>query len=367
VTLSGSALYVHFPWCVRKCPYCDFNSHRLTGELPESAYVDALEMDLESQRKLSGDLSLGSIFFGGGTPSLFGPESFVRLIGQAGDSPVEVTLEANPGTAEFHSFSAYRAAGINRLSLGAQSFSNDMLQRLGRIHCADETRRAFFLAREGGFDNINLDLMYGLPGQNAEGAIADLMAALELGPEHLSWYELTLEPKTEFFRRPPRLPPEDTMAAIEDAGHALLRAHGYERYEVSAWAKPGRQCMHNLNYWQFGDYLGIGAGAHGKLTGKAGIVRTRKAPQPRLYLRNPGDTQRIRVAGDLLIGEFMLNVLRLSEGVPTAWFESRTGLSLDRLEPAWTRGVEDGLLRRDRLATTPLGFRYLDSVLQRFL
>lgn len=277
-------------------------------------------------------------------------------------------MEVNPGTAEFHAFPAYRDSGINRLSFGAQSFNDEKLAALGRIHCADETRSAFALARRAGFDNVNLDIMYGLPGQSVSEALDDLQSALALQPEHLSWYELTLEPKTEFYRRRPSLPREETMLEIEEKGQDMLRGAGFERYEVSAWSRPGYQCLHNLNYWQYGDYLGIGAGAHGKLTSGEGIVRTRKAAQPRLYLDQPRQVESTVVAPSTRSGEFLLNVLRLPEGVPWKAFEEGTGLAPEQvLQPAWRKWVQKGMLREDRIATTELGYRFIDTVLQSFL
>ena len=360
-------VYVHFPWCVKKCPYCDFNSHPLRGELPSAEYLDAVLTDLESYTSMLASRSILSVFFGGGTPSLFAPEVFSTLL-RALDSPaVETTMEINPGTAEFHSLPGYLDAGINRLSFGAQSFDNNRLLALGRIHRAEETIRAVQLARAAGFKNINLDIMYGLPGQSADEAIADLRTALSLEPEHLSWYELTLEPKTEFYRRPPTLPSEETMLEIEDSGRTLLQQHGFERYEVSAWAKPGYRCQHNLNYWRYGDYVGLGAGAHGKLTDGNTILRTRKAAQPRLYLAAPGKTETVPVDPNARSGEFLLNVLRLRDGVPWEAFERGTGLDPSTLEATWEDGVTAGLLQKHRIATTDLGFRFLDTVLQSFL
>jgi putative oxygen-independent coproporphyrinogen III oxidase len=360
-------VYVHFPWCVRKCPYCDFNSHPLKGELLEVEYRSALEQDVAASRADLERARKDTVFFGGGTPSLFSPPTFAFLLELIGGQPAEVTLEANPGTTEFHDFAEYRQAGINRLSIGAQTFSDTMLHRLGRIHSARETVRAFELARAGGFDNINLDLMYGLPDQSVDDALGDLDAAIALGPEHLSWYELTLEPKTEFHRRPPKLPVENVMLDMESAGHDRLIAAGYERYEVSAWSKPGRRCAHNLNYWTFGDYVGLGAGAHGKVDRGGRIVRTTRPGQPRLYLAEPKANNELVVPTDQLRGEFLMNVLRLKDGVPKQSFVDRTGLSLSTLEPEWQQGVSAGLLRADRIATTAQGYAFLDTVLQSFL
>ena len=361
-------VYVHFPWCVKKCPYCDFNSHPLKGGLPTTEYLHALHIDLDQWSVTLEERPIHSVFFGGGTPSLFPPHVFDYLLRLLGSPTVEVTMEVNPGTAEFHAFPLYRKAGINRLSFGAQSFNDEKLASLGRIHCADETRGAFALARQAGFDNINLDIMYGLPNQSVSEALADLEAALALQPEHLSWYELTLEPKTEFHRRPPPLPREETMLDIEERGSAMLRRAGFERYEVSAWSRAGFVCQHNLNYWQYGDYLGIGAGAHGKLTNQDGIIRTRKAAQPRLYLEQPQHVEWIDVELAVRTGEFLLNVLRLPDGQPWRAFEDTTGLaSAEYLQPIWQHWVQKGMLRADRIAATPLGYRYIDTILQSFI
>lgn len=371
---SSLGLYLHFPWCVRKCPYCDFNSHPLRGSLAEADYLAALHADLDQALADVPEGAIGTVFCGGGTPSLFSAEAFASLLGRLGPwlrADTEITLEANPGTVEYHDFAAYRAAGINRLSLGAQSFDAHQLQRLGRIHGPAETEQAFRRARAGGFDNINLDIMYGLPEQTAPAALADLEQAIALQPEHLSWYELTIEPKTEFARRPPKLAVEADLAEMEHDGLAFLEASGYERYEVSAFARPGRQCRHNLNYWTFGDYLGAGAGAHGKRSRMHGcsvvVERTRKAAQPRLYMADPTRTERHPVTRGELPFEFMMNALRLVDGVDAERFAAATGLARHSLEPQWQALVEQGLVSADRLATTPLGLRHLDAVLQRFL
>jgi len=369
---ARTGLYLHFPWCVRKCPYCDFNSHPLHTALDEESYVAALRADLKFN--LPDDVRIDSVFFGGGTPSLFSPVAFAKLLDDLGlflSSDAEITMEANPGTTEHHDLAEYRAAGINRLSIGAQSFEDAQLQRLGRIHAAGDTLSSYARARAGGFANINLDLMYGLPEQTATAALADLRRALDLGPEHISWYQLTIEPRTEFARRPPVLASESVIEQIEVRGRELLAAAGYERYEVSAYAQPARRSHHNLNYWTFGDYFGFGAGAHGKLTHRDGdrcrIVRTRKPRQPRLYLADPTATQCENVDPTELTFEFMLNALRLSEGVGFDRFTERTGLHRDTLEPLWSELAEQGLVRREKIVTTPLGYRYLDSVVQRFL
>lgn len=371
------SVYVHLPWCVRKCPYCDFNSHPLQGGrvLPEAQYVTALLADIEAQSRRLQDRQIATLFFGGGTPSLFSAAALAQILDRLRHlfTPmIEITLEVNPGTTEYHSLSDYFAIGINRLSLGAQSFDNAQLQRLGRIHSTDEIFASFAQARKAGFDNINLDLMYGLPQQSAEGAMADLASALALKPDHISWYQLTLEPKTEFARRPPILPTDNTLEAIELEGYERLRSTGFKRYEVSAFALGNRQCRHNVNYWSFGDYLGIGAGAHGKMTTLAAqpklqIHRGVKPSQPRLYLADPeaGTTQLL--GQEMLPGEFMMNVLRLIDGVSLEHFSRHTGLSLDALEPARTAQIANGLLQPHRLAATPRGFAVLDSLIQDYI
>ncbi|MEZ5594962.1 MAG: radical SAM family heme chaperone HemW [Pseudomonadales bacterium] len=361
------SLYVHFPWCVRKCPYCDFNSHPLKDGLPEQQYLSFLLADLETEWSHAGQRPFETVFFGGGTPSLFSPDTFAALLSTLGHAPHEITLEANPGTTEHRDLGACRQAGINRLSLGAQSFDDDMLTRLGRIHKAADTTRSFARARDGGFDNINLDIMYGLPGQTVDGALDDLRHAIALGVEHISWYELTLEPRTVFHRQPPVLPDEDILLTIETEGRALLTDAGYERYEVSAWARPGRRCAHNLNYWHYGDYLGVGAGAHGKLTQGAVVTRSAKASQPRLYMTADRIDTYAAVPAERIPGEFFLNVLRTVDGLEFGAFELRTGLPWSAVAERWNHGVAAGLLRSNRIATTPMGFRYLDSVLQPFL
>jgi oxygen-independent coproporphyrinogen-3 oxidase len=357
---------------VRKCPYCDFNSHPLNGTLDEQGYLAALRTDLKSN--VPDDARFASVFFGGGTPSLFSPRAFATLLDDIGSRltrDAEITMEANPGTTEHHDLAEYRAAGINRLSLGAQSFADTQLRQLGRIHAALDTIESYTKARAAGFENINLDLMYGLQQQTADAGLADLEAALELAPEHISWYQLTIEPKTEFAQRPPLLATESAIEEMEVRGRERLATAGYRRYEVSAYALPDRASRHNLNYWSFGDYFGIGAGAHGKgrLHDDRGdvIVRTRKPRQPRLYLDNPAATTREPVDPTELVFEFMLNALRLRDGVSFECFHDRTGLGPDALEPIWSDLVAQGLVQRETIATTALGYRYLDSVVQRFL
>jgi oxygen-independent coproporphyrinogen-3 oxidase len=371
------AVYVHFPWCARKCPYCDFNSHPIKGAIPEAEYAAQLIADLTRDTRAVSDRAVSSVFFGGGTPSLISPSTIGRIVDAIHGhltvtTDVEITLEANPGAIDSGHLRGYAAAGVNRLSIGAQSFDAPTLQRLGRIHGPDEIGRSVAAARKAGITRINLDIMHGLPKQNAEAAVVDLQRALDLDVEHVSWYQLTLEPRTPFAANPPPLPDEPTLAAIEDRGLALLAAAGYERYEVSAFARAGARSRHNLNYWQFGDYLGIGAGAHGKLTFTAGafqIVRTQKPKAPERYLRTPTEllSRRDIVAPEEVPGEFMLNVLRLTEGVPIDWFEKRTGLSTQVIAVQRAQQIALGLMREDRIALTDLGRRYLDSVVAAFV
>ncbi len=374
------ALYVHLPWCVRKCPYCDFNSHVPKGALPEAAYVAALLADLEADAALAGGRTVETLFFGGGTPSLFTPASLAALLaGVRARVPVardaEITLEANPGTIEHGRFEGYRDAGINRVSLGAQSFADRQLELLGRIHSAADTGRALGELRDAGFANVNLDLMYALPEQSLEGALADVAAALALQPPHLSHYQLTLEPGTVFHARPPRLPDEELAASIEERTHASLAAAGYRRYEISAWARPGAECRHNLNYWRFGDYLGIGAGAHGKLTdaGSGAIVRTEKPKQPREYLARAAGGgpigARSPVPAEARPFEYLLNALRLTEGFARVEFETRTGLPIEVIEAEITEATTRGLLEAmdGGFRPTATGLRFLNDLQGLFL
>jgi len=373
------SLYLHFPWCVRKCPYCDFNSHALRGEVPEVQYIDALLRDLDWELSLAPSPEpLVSIFFGGGTPSLFSAtaigrvlEGVQRRLSFAPD--IEITLEANPGTADASNFRGYRAAGVNRLSIGVQSFDATMLKALGRIHGPDEARRAVALAREAGFDNINLDLMYALPQQSLTGAAADLDAAFALAPEHLSYYHLTLEPNTEFHARPPPLPDADAAWAMQEQGQALLAQRGYEQYEVSAYARTGRRCRHNLNYWEFGDYIGVGAGAHGKRTGAGGIRRRARQKHPRGYLEAAGTAAALQedkvVPAAELPFEFAMNALRLNEGFRPQAFEQRTGLSYAALAQPLARALGQGLIEQPGAAVRPSerGRAFLNPLVEMFL
>jgi oxygen-independent coproporphyrinogen-3 oxidase len=371
--LPPLALYAHLPWCVRKCPYCDFNSHERGGELPEREYVDALVADLEAMLPAVWGRRLRSVFIGGGTPSLFSPEAIDRLLSAVRarmplEPDAEVTLEANPGTADAGRFRGYRDAGVNRLSLGIQSFDDEKLRALGRIHSAADARRAIEMA-QASFDNINLDLMYGLPGQTQEQARADLRAALAFGTAHLSAYQLTLEPNTVFYRKPPLLPEHDACADMQLAAEELAGAAGLEHYETSAFARPGMRCRHNLNYWEFGDYLGLGAGAHGKISFPDRVTRHERAKQPREYLAAPATTREIVVAPRNLPFEFMLNALRLLEGVRTSLFQERTGLPIAVITRKLAGAREQGLLEDDsaRLRPTRRGRLFLNDLLQLFL
>ena len=369
------SLYVHLPWCVRKCPYCDFNSHVRPERLAEPEYVAALLADLDGDLDLAKGQTVSSVFFGGGTPSLFGVDAITALLeGFASRLPfaadVEVTMEANPGTVEHGRFSGYAAAGVNRVSLGAQSFDAAALHVLGRIHGPDEIGMAVSELVDAGMANFNLDLMYGLPDQSLDGALADIEAALELGPAHLSHYQLTLEPGTAFFHRPPPLPDDERIFEMQLECQRLLASRGYAQYEISAYARPGRQCRHNLNYWRFGDYLGIGAGAHGKVTSEAGIVRTEKARSPRAYLEAGGraGTRRAVPPAELPF-EYMLNALRLREGFRPADFERATGLSVEAILPTIAALEARGLIESadGRMRPSELGFRFLNDVQSAFL
>lgn len=374
------ALYVHLPWCAKKCPYCDFNSYTARGTPPRQRYVDALAVDLSLSRELAGGRELVSMFIGGGTPSLFTPDEIAEILATVRGEftladDAEITMEANPGTVECGSLAGYRDAGVNRLSIGAQSFDNRALAMLGRIHERDAIAASVNEARDAGFDNLNLDVMYCLPGQDVAGALADIDAAAALEPEHLSWYHLTLEPNTVFHARPPEGLPGDSLAAdIQDAGAARLVEHGFEQYEVSAWARGGRSCRHNLNYWQFGDYLAAGAGAHGKVTLKDGIRRYARPANPEAWmqaLEAPGpQLETAPVAADDLVFEFMLNALRLTSGFDASLFERSTGLSSAALDDRWAELRERGLVDRDaggHFRPSAKGFAHLNSLMAAFL
>ncbi|MGL4204650.1 MAG: radical SAM family heme chaperone HemW [Aeromonadaceae bacterium] len=375
--LPPLALYIHIPWCVQKCPYCDFNSHALKQAIPEAQYVTALLEDLACDLPLVQGRSLSSIFIGGGTPSLFSPQAIAQLLqGVEARIPfaedIEITMEANPGTVEAGRFTGFQAAGVNRISIGVQSFDPRQLQQLGRIHDPAQAQRAAEQAASLGLRSFNLDLMHGLPGQTITEALADLRQAIALAPPHLSWYQLTIEPNTAFGARPPRLPEDETLWAIQEQGHALLLAAGYRQYEISAYAKPGFECRHNLNYWRFGDYLGIGCGAHGKLTLPDGeIRRTVKLKHPKGYLdpaRAYLDESWPVTAADLPF-EFFMNRFRLFEPVPKQQFIERTGLPLASVASRMAWAQERDMLEEtaDAWCVTELGHRYLNVLLERFM
>lgn len=391
LSLPPLALYIHVPWCIRKCPYCDFNSHQADQSLPEKEYVKALSLDLQQDQILAQGRKLTSIFMGGGTPSLLSARAIEKILLDAEkqigfESDIEITLEANPGTFEQEKFSGFRSAGVNRLSIGIQSFNDQQLKLLGRVHGRDEALRAVDVARKAGFDNLNLDLMHGLPEQSIEAAKADLQQAIDLSSEHLSWYQLTIEQNTAFYSVPPVLPEEEVLADIQDAGLELLQAAGYEQYEISAYARNKKQARHNLNYWQFGDYLGIGAGAHGKITFPEAnkLLRLWKTRLPKHYLESM-DSGRISTqlsghqntfggGSELLLPasrplEFMMNALRLNAGVPVNLFYERTGLSFSDIEKIWQGLAAKSLVEivDDMMRPSLLGRRYLNQALQAFI
>jgi len=375
--LPPLSLYIHFPWCVRKCPYCDFNSHEVQGGFPEDAYIAALRADLESALPLIWGRKIYTVFIGGGTPSLLSAAGLDRVLSDVRtllplDGAAEITMEANPGTFEADKFKSYRASGINRLSIGIQSFNPRHLQALGRIHNDSEARAAVEIAHAN-FDNFNLDLMYALPGQTLEEAREDVATAIAFAPPHLSLYHLTLEPNTYFAKYPPQLPDDDASAEMQDMLAELTAAAGYQHYEVSAYAQPGRQARHNLNYWQFGDYLGIGAGAHSKLSFPHRIIRQARYKQPNSYLEHVASGQPVyeefEVGREDVGFEFMLNALRLTGGFEPNLFAERTGLSLNAIEKQLNAAEARGLLYRDHrvIKPTALGARFLNDLQQIFL
>ncbi|KAF3999414.1 radical SAM family heme chaperone HemW [Glaciimonas immobilis] len=375
--LPPLSLYVHFPWCVKKCPYCDFNSHEAKGGFPEEEYLNALRADLENALPLIWGRKVYSIFIGGGTPSLMSAAGLDRLMSDIRallplDGAAEITMEANPGTFEVEKFKSYRASGINRLSIGIQSFNGDHLKALGRIHDDGEARRAVDIAQST-FENFNLDLMYALPGQTQEQARQDVTTALGFAPPHLSMYHLTLEANTYFAKFPPQLPDDDASAEMQDMITALTSEAGYGHYEVSAYAQPGRQARHNLNYWQFGDYLGIGAGAHSKISFPHRVIRQMRYKQPKAYLEQTrlGNVvqDEFEIERDELGFEFMLNALRLNGGFEVNLFTERTGMSLNTIEQSLNAAEARGLLYRDHklIKPTPLGARFLNDLQQMFL
>ncbi len=376
-TLPPLSLYIHIPWCVRKCPYCDFNSHEARGEAPEQDYIAALTADLEAALPLIWGRKIYTVFFGGGTPSVFSAAGIEQILAAVRarlplSVEAEITLEANPGTFEVEKFRAFRAAGVNRLSIGIQSFNAVHLKALGRIHNDDEARRAIDIAREH-FDNFNLDLMYGLPEQTVAEARADIAAALALAPPHLSVYHLTLEPNTLFHRYPPALPDDDLTADMQKAAEAALASAGYRHYETSAFAQPGRQSRHNMNYWTFGDYLGIGAGAHSKISFPDRILRQARYKQPKQYMESAASgnavQERREVGADEVGFEFMMNALRLNGGFPLVLFEERAGVPLTSVLKELDVAEGKGLITRDhqRVEPTALGRRFLNDLLQIFL
>lgn len=371
------SLYVHVPWCVRKCPYCDFNSHEQRGDIPQDAYIDALIADLESSLPQIWGRPVNSIFIGGGTPSLLAPAAYDKLLAAVRARVVllpeaEITLEANPGTVEAAKFAGFRNAGISRISLGIQSFADDKLRTLGRIHSADEAKRAIEMAQRH-FDDINLDLMYALPQQTLAQARQDIETAIGFGTTHVSAYHLTLEPNTAFHHAPPPLPDSDLSADMQEMIEETLATAGFEHYETSAFARPGRRCRHNLNYWTFGDYLGIGAGAHGKLTSHAGVVRETRRKHPRDYLAAAAHgefaLERREVTRQELPFEFMMNALRLCDGFSSRLYAERTGLALAGINAQLLNAQREGLLEvtPERIAPTLRGQRFLNALLREFL
>ncbi len=398
ITLPPLSLYIHVPWCVRKCPYCDFNSHKAEEHIPETEYVQALLDDLEADLPYVQGREIQTIFIGGGTPSLLSVEAFETLLTGLQKKvtfvkDIEITMEANPGTFEAEKFAGYRKLGINRLSIGVQSFADHQLKHLGRIHDGQQAVAAIKMAKAAGFDNFNIDLMHGLPDQSEAQALADIQQAIDLGPTHLSWYQLTIEPNTEFFKRPPVLPEDETLWDIQEAGQALLAKHGFVQYEVSAYAQAGKQATHNLNYWQFGDYLGIGAGAHGKVTDlvnapesltASAVFRTWKTRAPKDFLNAAKSDSKHNSKGFLAgkesiqnedLGlEFLMNALRLQEGFDLDLFEQRTGYPLDTISEGIKAAIEKGLLEKnlredgsEQIKTSTKGSLFLNEILGLFM
>ena len=382
LTLPPLSLYVHIPWCVKKCPYCDFNSHTANNQLPEEEYLQALIQDLELELPYVQGRKLSSIFFGGGTPSLFSAETIGRIIQAAqrrigfenahSNDTIEITLEANPGTFEQEKFSGYRSVGVNRLSIGIQSFNNSQLEALSRIHSSEQAINAIQTARKAGFENINLDLMHGLPGQDISDALTDLQQAIDLNPNHISWYQLTIEPNTVFYNKPPTLPKDIILESIQEKGLKLLAENGYQQYEVSAYCKEGNKSAHNINYWEFGDYLGIGAGAHGKVTlvDEDRIIRTVKTRKPEDYLarENSYTTSCNTIPNEELPLEFMMNAMRLNNGVPKQFFSNRIGVSVDTIKNSLDKLQKLGLMEKEdgNLVPTKKGHQFLNNLLEVF-
>jgi len=378
IPLPPLSLYIHIPWCIKKCPYCDFNSHAVKGDTPEAAYIDALLKDLANDvQRYAITRPISSIFIGGGTPSLFSPESINRLLrGIEQQLPlkpdIEITLEANPGTFESHKFAEFRALGINRLSIGIQTFNDALLTRLGRVHSGGEALKAAEIALQSGFDNFNLDLMFGLPGASPEDSQNDVATAISLKPTHISFYQLTLEPNTYFYKFPPQLPNDELIFDTQKRGQQLLADHGYQQYEVSAYSQSGLQCKHNVNYWQFGDYLGIGAGAHGKITQTLPqtIIRMVKPKSPEHYLQ---DTHKLGSSTLIPVQElpleFIMNQLRLKQGFTAENYFANTGLSIATLEPALSESLQQGLLsyEQGRYFCSAQGWNFMDNILEKFM
>ncbi len=372
------SLYIHIPWCIKKCPYCDFNSHNSPDHLPENEYINQLLRDFSFQYSAISDREIVSIFIGGGTPSLFQAKSIKRLLDEIKktanvSSDCEVTMEANPGTFERERFSGFRDAGVNRLSIGVQSFNAEHLQKLGRVHSQEDALSVATFARNAGFNSFNLDLMFALPNQSPSQAIEDLQKAIELSPQHLSWYQLTLEPNTVFYRQPPQLPDDDQTADIQAAGVSLLEQSNYSRYEISAYSKDGQQCKHNLNYWHFGDYLGIGAGAHAKITADSGqINRYSIKRHPNAYLQSQQAADFLQnstyVSNKDIALEFMMNALRLVEGSSIDYFESRTGLKYQDIAEPVLAAQQKGLLEvsNNQIKPTQKGLLFLNETLSFF-
>ena len=381
------ALYIHLPWCIRKCPYCDFNSHEIKdGSFPEKDYIEAIIRDLKFSAGQFRAREIISIFFGGGTPSVISANGIGMILEavnaiSALSADTEITLEANPGAVDSRRFAAYRRLGVNRLSIGVQSFSDDKLAAIGRIHNGNDALAAFETAVSAGFSNINIDLMYGLPGQTTEDALSDLARAVSLDPTHVSWYQLTIEPNTVFYSKPPTLPDDDLTWQMQTCGQDYLARHRYRQYEISAWSRENHECLHNTNYWQFGDYIGIGAGAHSKITARndAGglslqttVTRQSRLRSPASYIRNAGTASVIAdhktLAKEDCILEFMLNALRMNEGVPQDYFSERTGLSSDAIYKQVESARNDGLLEdgQELIKATRKGTRYLNDLLQYF-
>ena len=372
------SLYIHIPWCIKKCPYCDFNSHAIKADAPEAAYIDALLSDLAKDlHRYSINRPISSIFIGGGTPSLFSPESIDRLLRGIAQQitlkdNIEITLEANPGTFESHKFAEFRALGVNRLSIGIQTFNDQLLKKLGRVHSANEATIAAEIAHQAGFKNFNLDLMFGLPESNPTDSINDVTTAINLKPTHISFYQLTLEPNTYFHKFPPQLPNDELIFEMQKHCQQLLADKGYQQYEVSAYSQPGLKCKHNVNYWQFGDYLGIGAGAHGKITQALPnlITRTFKPKSPEQYLK---DTHKHGGAESIVLEElpleFIMNHLRLKQGFNIDTYQSRTGLAISTLEPALSKCLKEGLLiHHDKhYYCSEQGWNFMDNVLEKFM